>query len=217
MSNVVVRKTIDEDINDIWDRTVKANSLIKTIKVKDNDYAQVNQRVKAFRYLYPKGRIDNKLSITGEEGHRLCLCETTIYDDMGNILANGHAEEKEGSTFINKTSFVENAESSSVGRALSFINLGIEVSIASAEEVENAMLNQSSKKPTQTKLSYFAMAYSSDEQQKIREYYKVSSNDELPREIIDKYVEERKGVVKEEKAKIKSEWESKPDKENPFY
>ena len=57
------------------------------------------------------------------------------------------AYEKEGSTFINKTSYIENCETSAWGRALGNLGIGIDTSIASAEEVQNAVLNQGKKKP----------------------------------------------------------------------
>ena len=62
----------------------------------------------------------------------------------GNVLATGHASEKDGSSFINKTSALENAETSAVGRALGILGIGIDTSIASAEEVGNAVQNQKS-------------------------------------------------------------------------
>ena len=55
------------------------------------------------------------------------------------------AEEKETSSYINKTSYIENCETSAVGRALGFIGLGSENSIASLEEVANAINNQQAK------------------------------------------------------------------------
>ena len=60
----------------------------------------------------------------------------------GKIVATGHAQEKEGSTFINKTSYIENAETSAIGRALGLLGIGIDTSIASAEEVSTAIANQ---------------------------------------------------------------------------
>ena len=38
-----------------------------------------------------------------------------IVDDV--LVATGHAYEKEGSSFINKTSYIENCETSAIGRA----------------------------------------------------------------------------------------------------
>ena len=58
------------------------------------------------------------------------------------LLGTGTAYEKENSTFINKTSYIENCETSAVGRALAMCGIGIDTSIASAEEVQNAINNQ---------------------------------------------------------------------------
>ena len=58
------------------------------------------------------------------------------------MLGTGTAYEKESSTFINKTSYIENCETSAVGRALGMAGFGIDTSVASAEEVKNAINNQ---------------------------------------------------------------------------
>ena len=72
--------------------------------------------------------------------------KSTITDDQGSILATGYAQEKESSSYINKTSFIENCETSAVGRALGFAGIGIDGSMASADELANALNNQGVKK-----------------------------------------------------------------------
>lgn len=127
----------------------QVNKTIKTTDIKGKQYAEVPQRVKAFRMLYPAGRIStNILSI--ENG--VVIMQATVSDGEGNVLATGYAYEKEGSTFINKTSYIENAETSAVGRALGFAGFGIDTSIASAEEVTNAINNQEKPKYQKTKV-----------------------------------------------------------------
>ena len=69
-----------------------------------------------------------------------------IKNPDGVILATGLAYEKEGSTFINKTSYIENCETSAWGRALGNLGIGIDTSIASAEEVGNAIKQQNKPK-----------------------------------------------------------------------
>ena len=117
----------------------KANESIQTTDIKGKDYAEVNQRIKAFRMVYPEGYIDTNI-VSIENG--VCIIHAVCGND-GKILGSGTAYEKEGSTFINKTSYIENCETSAVGRALGMAGFGIDVSVASAEEVQNAMINQS--------------------------------------------------------------------------
>lgn len=116
----------------------KANESIKTTDIKGKDYAEVNQRIKAFRMVYPTGTIETEL-VSNENG--VCIFRANIYDD-DKLLATGTAYEKENSTFINKTSYIENCETSAVGRALGMAGFGIDTSVASAEEVQNAINNQ---------------------------------------------------------------------------
>ena len=134
----------------------KANKSLKstTLKKKDGrkvgDYVEVNQRIKAFRQVYPMGTITTKI-ISLENG--VVLMQATALDDEGKILATGYASEKENSSFINSTSFVENCETSAIGRALGFCGFGIDSSVASAEEVENAMLHQGNQGSNERKAS----------------------------------------------------------------
>ena len=121
----------------------EANETIKTTDIKGKDYAEVNQRIKAFRMVHPEGTIDTKM-ISNENG--VCIFRASVYSDRFTLLATGTAYEKEGSTFINKTSYIENCETSAVGRALGMAGFGIDTSIASAEEVQNAIVQQDGMK-----------------------------------------------------------------------
>ena len=117
----------------------KANEALKSIDVKGKQYVEVNQRIKGFRMLYPNGSIQTEI-LSNVNG--VVLMKASIIDDKGVLLGTGHAFEKESSSYINKTSYIENCETSAVGRALAMCGLGIDTSIASAEEVENAINNQ---------------------------------------------------------------------------
>lgn len=117
----------------------KANETINTTNIKGKDYAEVNQRIKAFRMVYPMGTIGTEM-MQNENG--VCIFRAVIRNEDGDVIATGTAYEKEGSTFINKTSYIENCETSAVGRALGMAGFGIDTSVASAEEVQNAIANQ---------------------------------------------------------------------------
>ena len=120
----------------------KANETILTTDIKGKEYAEVNQRIKAFRMVYPQGAIITNI-INLENGIAVMNCE--VINEEGNILGTGTAYEKENSSFINKTSYIENCETSAVGRALGMAGFGIDTSVASAEEVQNAINNQNKK------------------------------------------------------------------------
>lgn len=122
----------------------RANETIKTTDIKGKEYAEVNQRLKAFRMVYPTGKIETQL-ISLENG--ICVFKAIVTTMEGNILGIGHAYEKENSTFINKTSYIENCETSAVGRALGMAGFGIDTSIRSAEEMQNADIQQEELKP----------------------------------------------------------------------
>lgn len=126
----------------------EANASIKTANIQGKEYAEVNQRIKAFRSICPGGTILTEM-ISCENG--VCIFKATVYDEEMKLLGSGHAYEKEGSTFINKTSYIENCETSAVGRALGMCGFGIDTSIASSEEVQNAILNQGKTQNTQHK------------------------------------------------------------------
>lgn len=121
-----------------FEKIQEVNKSITTVDIKGKAYAEVNQRIKAFRMLYPEGTIETE--IISYENNVVVI--KAYVKDGDRILGTGHAYEKEGNGFINKTSYIENCETSAVGRALAMIGLGIEANIASSEEVQNAQLQQ---------------------------------------------------------------------------
>lgn len=123
----------------------KANEGIVTTDVKGKAYAEVNQRIKAFRSICPNGSIEPEI-LNLNDG--VCIMRAVVKDEAGKVLGIGHAYEKEGSTFINKTSYIENCETSAVGRALGMCGIGVDTSVASYEEVANA-IKQQEEHPTE--------------------------------------------------------------------
>lgn len=122
-------------------RFEELNAGLKSTYIKGKAYVEVNERIKAFRKMFPDGFIRTSI-LSLQDGVVTMMSEVGIDD---KVLATGHAQEKESSSFINKTSFVENCETSAIGRALGILGIGIDTSVASAEEVENAILNQNNE------------------------------------------------------------------------
>lgn len=128
----------------------------KNGQVKTNNYNTVNQRILAFRELYPNGSIQTE--ILSMEGGAV-LFKATAYDDDGKVIATGHAREKEGDGFINATSFIENCETSAIGRALGIIGIGAVDALASFEEVANAITQQNKAKADEETLDQLRKLY----------------------------------------------------------
>ena len=122
-----------------FDQIKQANEQIKTTDIKGKEYAEVNQRIKAFRMVFPNGSISTEILFLADG---IVTMKATVCNEEGQILGTGTAQEKETSSYINKTSYIENCETSAVGRALGMCGFGIDTSVASAEEVQNAIHNQ---------------------------------------------------------------------------
>lgn len=129
----------------------KANETLKFSDIKGKNYAEVPQRVKAFRMLYPQGFIITEM-VSNENGVCVFKASAGYYGENGGAytLGTGTAYEKEGSSYINKTSYIENCETSAVGRALGFLNIGSDTSIASYEEMQNAINQQEAHEKVET-------------------------------------------------------------------
>lgn len=111
----------------------KANSAIDPIDIRGKKYAQVNQRIKAFRMCYPEGAIKTEL-IEDKDGR--CVIKATVYADYPDrIIGTGTAYEVESSSNINRGSYIENCETSAVGRALGMCGFGIDFAVSSADEL----------------------------------------------------------------------------------
>ncbi len=114
---------------------------MKTINIKGKNYITVNERLKHFRTepTFDGWQINEQLvHIDEKEG----IFKVTISDTKGVEMASAHSQEYRDSSYINKTSFVENGFTSALGRALGYLGIGIDTSIASANEVQNAVKNQ---------------------------------------------------------------------------
>lgn len=138
----------------------KVNTKLNTMDIKGKKYVPVNERVKAFRMLFPDGKIVTEL-VKYEDGIIIMKAEVfgtrtiaegeDFTEGFCDLLATGYAKEVEGSSNINRTSALENAETSAVGRALGLLGIGIDTSVASFEEVTNAqMFNEANKLATPT-------------------------------------------------------------------
>ena len=157
----------------------QANKGLEAIPVKGKNYVMVNKRVEAFRAICPDGAITTDI-ITNEGG--VVVMKATVMDETGKVLSTGLSYEKEGNSSINKTSYIENCETSAVGRALGFLGIGIDTSIASAEEVNTAVkVQEGSKKISKQDAAIIVNVLEGEgiSPAKVWELYKVNSAIEL--------------------------------------
>jgi|TARA_R110000851_G_scaffold295628_1_gene450605 hypothetical protein len=121
---------------------------MKTINIHGKQYVEVKERVKYFREHFKDWALTSEiLELTDTR----CVIKSTVLNDKDRVIATGIAYEILGSSHINKTSFVENCETSSNGRALANLGIMIETSIASADEIQYAKAQET--KPKTEKLT----------------------------------------------------------------
>lgn len=159
---------------------------MKTINIKGKEYITVNERLKHFRTepTFKGWQICEQLvHIDEKEG----IFKVTICDTKGVEMASAHSQEYRDSSYINKTSFVENGFTSALGRALGYLGIGIDTSIASANEVQNAVKNQENdNKKWLTEAQFNATLKATKEQaEKVLSGFKIKK--EYREQIIEKF------------------------------
>ena len=155
---------------------------MKTIKIKGKDYIEVNERIKFFRENFPDYSLTSQVIQKTPES---ILIKATIKNQDGVVVATGMAEEIKGTTYINETSYVENCETSAWGRALGNFGIGIDTSVASADEVVNATNSQKQQQwLTQTQFVN-TLKGTKKQAQNVLEKYKMKK--EYRNEILTKF------------------------------
>ena len=143
-----------------YDDIEKVNKEIKKTDIKGKQYAEVSERILAFRKLNPNGRIITEII---DKTDNDVTIKATIFDENEKELATGFASEvKKG--LVNSISMLENCETSAIGRALGFCGFGIDSGIASGQDMEKV---EEFKKKNKKEEIYVNMYISYDEAVKI--------------------------------------------------
>ena len=122
---------------------IKGSGLMKAISIHGKEYYEVKERVMEFHRIYPNGSIRTDIEEVSEK--RFITRSIAIPDiEKPERYFVGLAYENIGKGIMS-TSALECCETSSVGRALGFLDIGIVHGIASADEVRNAIGGQEDK------------------------------------------------------------------------
>lgn len=105
---------------------------MKTINIKGKEYVTVNERLKEFRSTHKDYCLVTDII---ELGSDYATVKATIIDDKGNIRATGFAREVVAKSPINKYAFLENCETSAIGRCLGNFGIGIDEAVCTADEL----------------------------------------------------------------------------------
>lgn len=126
------------------------------VLIHNKVYLTVARRIDDFRKQHPDYGIETTIL---EATHEYVRARTVITNEEGRVIATGLSEEVRAASKINKTSALENAETSAVGRALAFFGMG-GTEIASADEVSNAISSQNAAEAMQPLLDHNKMMQS---------------------------------------------------------
>ena len=151
-----------------------SNYKFKTTNIRGKQYVEVNERIKFFRQeeQYKHWSLITEFPVLDSEQ---CVCKASIADTEHRIIATGHAHEVQGSSNINKTSYVENCETSAIGRALAMLGIGIDTSIASANEVSDAIAKQEASEQPVENIMDKAVAYIKSQTDKKKAFESIMS------------------------------------------
>src|SRR5215475_10950599 len=119
-----------------WLEDGNAKLTEKAVNIKGKDYVLVKDRILFFNETCDEGSITTELVSAPDAP--MVVIKATVSPD-GKRFFTGYSQATWAEFGINKTSALENAETSAVGRALAFMGIGVIESIASADEMHKAL------------------------------------------------------------------------------
>jgi len=110
-----------------------------------SQYATVEERLVKFWQDHPDGAIITEIAY--REGDTIIFKAYIYFERGGELVATGYAEEVKDASPVNKTSYVENAETSAIGRGLANANYAMKKR-PSREEMQKAERRANTTTPT---------------------------------------------------------------------
>lgn len=111
---------------------------LATVNIKGKEYVLVKDRIIAFNEQYTNGCIQTEIVSPLES--KTVIVKAVVIPDVKTPDRRfvDYSQAVIGEGYINKTSALENASTSAVGRALAYMGIGVIESVASADEVSKA-------------------------------------------------------------------------------
>jgi hypothetical protein len=105
--------------------------------IHGKDYTEVRDRIPQFLASYPEGSILTEVFWHSADFDKVCIMATVKTKEVGGQMFTGLAYEERDNNVnqVNGTSWVENCETSAIGRALANMNIGVTQNRPSAEEM----------------------------------------------------------------------------------
>lgn len=159
---------------------------MKTINIKGKPYIPVNERLKYFRQSkkYEDWAISEEIISFSESE---VLVKVSLIDENGVCKSIAHSQEFRDNSMINKTSFLENAFTSALGRALGYLGIGIDTSIASYNEVNQAVKKQEVFQRRKLTTQEFKNTLQGTKDQAVNVMAKFQLTDKQKQELIQKF------------------------------
>ena len=130
----------------------------KAIDIKGKKYVLVSDRVLYFNETYPNGSIVTQRIMTEETWIEIFKATVTPDCSHPERYFTGYSQARWWDGFINKTSALENAETSATWRALAMMWIWVIDSIASLDEINKAENTGKTQKKSYVKESWFQAA-----------------------------------------------------------
>jgi hypothetical protein len=133
-----INKTIEDAENIFVENNNMKDLKDKAIDIKGKKYVLVSDRVLFFNEKYDAGMIQTKLVSQPDADLVVFMAKVTPDISSPERYFTGYSQAKWGDGLVNTTAALENAETSSVGRALALMGIGVIDSIASVDEMSKA-------------------------------------------------------------------------------
>lgn len=153
-------------------------------KFNVENYVPVQDRINEFWKKNPTGRIVTHMEHLDREDfpNRLVVVKAEIFKDLDPAsppVSTGYAKERESKGYVNATSFIENCETSAIGRALATLGYLVDRGRPSREEMQSVEINLEEHSAILETIKELASAGTEELQRKVKSKWKLLKEDRI--------------------------------------